>query len=187
MTAASPLTARLRASLFVGGRRSCAALCALLAVVYVAAFAPANHTGSANVNMLGVFQVDEFAQYHAIWRMTEPAESPAAALRQFLAYDYYSYGFPFFATSALMFWPLRDAYTSTGTPGLTAASMLLLRELSPLLHVLSIGILVALWTGFRSAPRAEQSDSPSTARPGSRSTARAGAATARAARACSCP
>jgi len=158
MTAASPLTARRRASLFVGRLssrpRRCAALLALLSAVYVAAFVPANHTGSANVNMLGVFQVDEFAQYHAIWRMTEPAESSAAALRQFLAYDYYSYGFPFFAASALAFWPLRDAYLETGAPGLTAASMLLLRELSPLLHVLSILMLVGLWTGFRSVPRA---------------------------------
>jgi 4-amino-4-deoxy-L-arabinose transferase-like glycosyltransferase len=135
-------------------RWRCAALCALLAALYVAAFVPANRTGTANVNMLGVFQVDEFAQYHAIWRMTEPAESAGTALRQFLAYDYYSYGFPFFAASALAFWPLRDAYLETGAPGLTAASMLLLRQLSPLLHALSILILVGLWTGFRSAPRA---------------------------------
>jgi hypothetical protein len=138
----------------MAARWRCAALCALLAAAYVAAFVPANRTGSANVNMLGVFQVDEFAQYHAIWRMTEPADSAGAALRQFLAYDYYSYGFPFFAASALAFWPLRDAYTETGAPGLTAASMLLLRQLSPLLHAFSILILVGLWTGFRSAPRA---------------------------------
>jgi 4-amino-4-deoxy-L-arabinose transferase-like glycosyltransferase len=135
-------------------RWRCAALIALLGVAYAAVFVPANRTGSANVNMLGVFQVDEFAQYHAIWRMTEPAESVGAALRQFVAYDYYSYGFPFFAASALAFWPLREAYTSAGVPGLTAASMLVLRELSPLLHVLSIAILVGLWTGFRSLPRA---------------------------------
>jgi len=135
-------------------RWRCAAMIALLALAYVAVFVPANRTGSANVNMLGVFQVDEFAQYHAIWRMTEPAETPRAALQQFLAYDYYSYGFPFFAASALAFWPLRNAYVETGAPGLTAASMLLLRELSPLLHVLSIAILVALWTGFRSTLRA---------------------------------
>jgi len=32
--------------------------------------------------------------------------------------------------------------------------MLVLRELSPLLHVASILILVGLWTGFRKAPRA---------------------------------
>src|SRR3989442_11177294 len=135
-------------------RRRCAALLALLAVVDVALFVPANLTGSADVNMLGVFQLDEFAQYHAIWRMTEPAESAGAALRQFVAYDYYSYGFPFFAASAAAFWPLRWAYTSAGAPGLTRASMLVLRELSPLLDALSILILVGLWTGFRSPPRA---------------------------------
>jgi 4-amino-4-deoxy-L-arabinose transferase-like glycosyltransferase len=137
-----------------GARGRCAALLALLAAAYVALFAPANGTGSANVNMLGVFQIDEFAQYHALWRMTDPAASPEAALRQFVAYDYYSYGFPFFAASALAFWPLRWAYTSANAPGLTHASMLVLRELSPLLHVASILILVGLWTGFRRAPRA---------------------------------
>jgi 4-amino-4-deoxy-L-arabinose transferase-like glycosyltransferase len=137
-----------------GARWRCAALIALLAAAYVAAFVPPNRTGSADVNMLGVFQLDEFAQYHALWRMTEPAASTGAALHQFVAYDYYSYGFPFFAASAVAFWPLRWAYTSTGAPGLTQASMLLLRELSPLWHVLSIAILVGLWTGYRSAPRA---------------------------------
>ena len=64
-----------------GAQRRCAALLALLAAAYVAIFVPPNRTGSANVNMLGVFQVDEFAQYHALWRMTEPAESAAAATR----------------------------------------------------------------------------------------------------------
>ncbi len=138
----------------IGARGRCAALLALLAVAYVAVFVPPNRTGSADVNMLGVFQVDEFAQYHVLWRMTDPAESVGDALHQFVAYDYYSYGFPFFAGSALTFWPLRQAYTSAGEPGLTRASMLLLRELSPLLDALSILILVALWTGFRSTPHA---------------------------------
>jgi 4-amino-4-deoxy-L-arabinose transferase-like glycosyltransferase len=137
-----------------GARGRCAALLALLAAAYIALFVPANGTGSADANMLGVFQIDEFAQYHALWRMTDPAESAGAGLRQFVAYDYYSYGFPFFAASALAFWPFRWAYTSANAPGLTHASMLMLRELSPLLHVASILILVGLWTGFRSTPRA---------------------------------
>jgi len=41
-------------------------LLALLAAAYVALFVPRTATGSANVNMLGVFQIDEFAQYHAL-------------------------------------------------------------------------------------------------------------------------
>jgi hypothetical protein len=135
-------------------RRSCAALLALLGAAYVAAFVPANLTGTANVNMLSVFKLDEFAQYRALWRMTEPAPSALASVRQFVAYDYYSYGFPFFALSGLTFLPLRHAYVDTGAPGLTSASMLVLRELSAVLDVLSILILVWLWTDFRSIPRA---------------------------------
>jgi hypothetical protein len=47
-------------------RWRCAALIALLAWPTPSRSCPPNRTGSANVNMLGVFQVDEFAQYHAI-------------------------------------------------------------------------------------------------------------------------
>lgn len=127
---------------------------AALSLAYAALFVPANSTGSANVNMLAAFKLDEFSQYHALWRMTEPAESLGESLRQVVAYDYYYYGFPFFGMSALAFWPLRWVYTTTGEPGLTWASMLVLRELSVLLNLGSILLLVGLWTGYRSAPRA---------------------------------
>jgi hypothetical protein len=129
-----------------------AAVLAILCAGYVAAFVPANLTGAADVNMLAVFRIDEFGQFRTLWRMTTPSESTTEALYRFVAYDYYYYGFPFFAVSAVVFWPLRAIYEASGEPGLTTASALALRELSPLFTALAIGILVALWTRLRSLP-----------------------------------
>jgi hypothetical protein len=126
---------------------------ALLCAAYVLVFVPANRTGASDVNMLSVFELDEFAQFHALWKMTSPGDTAIETLHGFVAYDYYYYGFPFFASSALLFLPLRSTYLASGQPGLTASSALLLRELSPLFTALAIAILVALWTRLRSLPQ----------------------------------
>jgi 4-amino-4-deoxy-L-arabinose transferase-like glycosyltransferase len=126
---------------------------ALLCAAYVLVFVPANRTGASDVNMLSIFKLDEFGQFHALWKMTSPKATAAETLLGFLAYDHYYYGFPFFAVSALIFWPLRSFYLASNEPGLTAASALFLRELSPLFTALAIAILVALWTRLHSLPR----------------------------------
>jgi hypothetical protein len=126
---------------------------ALLCAAYVLVFVPANRTGASDVNMLSVFKLDEFRQFHVLWEMTSPKDTVAETLHGFIAYDYYYYGFPFIAVSALIFGPLRSAYVASNEPGLTAASALLLRELSPLFTALAIAILVALWTRLHSLPR----------------------------------
>jgi hypothetical protein len=129
-----------------------AAVLAILCAGYVLAFVPGNLTGAADVSMLSVFEVDEFSQFRALVKMTSPSGTAADALHQFIAYDYYYYGFPFFASSAAIFWPLRSIYMASGEPGLTSMSVLLLRELSPLFTALAISILVVLWTRLRSLP-----------------------------------
>jgi len=134
-------------------RKLRAGVLALLCSAYVLAFAPANLTGADDVNMLGVFALDEFGQFGKLWKMTSPAPSAAEALYRFIAYDYYWYGFPFFALSAAVFWPLRAIYLAAAEPGLTTAAALVLRELSPLFTALAIAILVALWTRLRSLPQ----------------------------------
>lgn len=129
-----------------------AAVLAVLCAGYVLAFVPGNLTGAADVSMLSVFELDEFSQFRALAKMTSPGGTASDALHRFIAYDYYYYGFPFFASSAAIFWPLRAIYVAAGEPGLTSASVLLLRELSPLFTALAIAILVALWTRLRSLP-----------------------------------
>jgi len=126
---------------------------AVLCVVYTLAFVPANLTGAADVNMLGVFKLDEFGQFRVLWKMTSPQPTLAESIFGFIAYDYYWYGFPFFAVSAAVFWPLRAIYVAAAEPGLTTVGTMLLRELSPLFTALAIAILVALWTRLRSTPR----------------------------------
>ena len=48
---------------------------ALLCATYVLIFVPANRTGASDVNMLSVFELDEFAQFHALWKMTSPRDT----------------------------------------------------------------------------------------------------------------
>ncbi len=126
---------------------------AALCVAYTLAFVPANLTGAADVNMLGVFKLDEFSQFRALWKMTSPSPSLTESVFGFIAYDYYWYGFPFFAVSAAVFWPLRAIYVAAAEPGLTTAGAMAMRELSPLFTALAIAILVALWTRLRSTPQ----------------------------------
>ncbi len=126
---------------------------AALCVAYTLAFVPANLTGAGDVNMLGVFNLDEFSQFRALWKMTSPSPSLTESVFGIIAYDYYWYGFPFFAVSAAVFWPLRAIYVAAAEPGLTTAGAMALRELSPLFTALAIAILVALWTRLRSTPQ----------------------------------
>ena len=57
-----------------------AVVLALLCVGYVLLFVPANRTGADNAIMLSAFQLDEFAQYRALWRMTEPSDTVGEAI-----------------------------------------------------------------------------------------------------------
>ncbi len=52
--------------------------------------------------MVQIFQPDEAAPLPYIFRMIAPAPTLNLALRHFIFYDFYYYGFPFFASSALL-------------------------------------------------------------------------------------
>ena len=83
---------------------------ALLLFIAVAAFilfGLPNSVASKNLSMVQIFQPDEAAPLPYIFRMIAPAPSLNQALRNFIFYDYYYYGFPFFAASALVLLPLQ--------------------------------------------------------------------------------
>jgi hypothetical protein len=134
-------------------QRRCAALLVALSIGYATLFVPPNLTGTDDASMLAAFELDEFGQYKVLWRMTRGGDASRSGWSRFICYDHYHYGFPFFSTSALAFWPLKAAYISSATPGLTRMSMLVLRQLSPVFMLAAILALVFAWTRFRNPLR----------------------------------
>lgn len=74
---------------------------ALISVLYFLAFIPANSAGSENHAMVGIFEPDEGATHSVVDRMTSPKADVSDWLKHFVRYDFYHYGFPFFAISSI--------------------------------------------------------------------------------------
>ncbi|MEZ4519257.1 MAG: hypothetical protein R3C44_21355 [Chloroflexota bacterium] len=123
-----------------------AVVIACLGLLYVLVFIPPNLTGAQDPNMLAAFQIDEFAQFPYVVQMTNGGDL-ATAVHNFFYYNHYFYGFPFYLTSALAVLPLRLAAVDPLLD--TTSYMVILRQLSPLLMVLAIGLLTYTFTGFR--------------------------------------
>jgi hypothetical protein len=129
-----------------GQKRNLLVLLAIAAVYFIV-FAFPNLKGSADANMLAVFEPDEFAQYPHVIRMLTPGKTLAETAFNFIVYRHFYYGYPFYLTSAMMLLPLKLVSGLQSTP----AVMLTLRQMiSVLPMLLSILILVYLQTRFRS-------------------------------------
>jgi hypothetical protein len=105
-----------------------------------------NHAGSQNLSMVQIFQPDEAAPLSYIFHMIAPAPSLNLAIRHFIFYEYYYYGFPFFAASALILLPLQWL----GRLGDIPLVMLILRQLISVLPMLAaLLLLVYMQDRFR--------------------------------------
>ena len=117
-----------------------------MAVVAFVLFALPNATASQNLAMVQIFQPDEAAPLSYIMKMIAPAPTLNLALRHFIFYDYYYYGFPFFAASALLLLPLQWL----GRLGDMPLVMLVLRQFISVLPMLvALLLLVFMQDGFR--------------------------------------
>ncbi len=120
-------------------------LLAMAAVAFVL-FALPNAVASKNLSMVQIFQPDETAPLPYVFNMIAPAPTLNLALRHFIFYDYYYYGFPFFATSALLLVPLQWF----GQLGNIPLVMLILRQFVSVLPLLmGLLLLVYMQDGFR--------------------------------------
>jgi len=123
------------------------ALLLFMAAVGFILFALPNAVASKNISMVQIFQPDEAAPLPSVFRMIAPAPSLNLALRHFIFYDYYYYGFPYFAVSALLILPLQWL----GRLGDMPLVMLILRQFVSVLPMLAaLLLLVYLQDGFRS-------------------------------------
>jgi hypothetical protein len=118
----------------------------ILSILYFLAFIPANFAASENIEMVRVFEPDEAVPLPYVLNMIQPADTFKDAIKNFIFYKYYFYGYPFFAFSALVLLPLK----AVGHLGNMPVIMLLLRQMvSVLPMILSIWILVYLQTRLR--------------------------------------
>lgn len=98
-----------------------------------------NMVGSADQNMLSVFEPDEFAQYPHVIRMITPSGGVANSIRKFFAYQHYYYGFPFYFFSAITILPIK--LLSGGLQSNTPIVMLTLRQMISVLPMISVVLL----------------------------------------------
>ncbi len=118
-----------------------------VSIIYFVVFIPANNTGAKDQMMISLFETDEFAQYPIALRMVEPADSIKQNLINFFIYGHYYYGWPFYASSALvtLAGTLIQGYNNT------QFNMLLLRQVISILPMLAaLQLLVYVQTKFRS-------------------------------------
>ena len=120
-----------------------------LFLVYFLAFIPANNTGAKDPVMISIFEPDEFAQYSIPRDMLTKQDSFKHSVYNFIAYDHYYYGYPFYISSILATLPV--SLTQGFTNKNTQMVMLLLRQwISVLPMLISIGLVMFMSTRFRS-------------------------------------
>lgn len=126
-------------------RRTFIILLLLAAVIFIL-FAFPNAAGSKNISMVQVFEPDEANPLPYLFHMIQPGESFVQTIKNFIFYDYYPYGFLYFAFSALVILPLQWL----GQLGNTPLVMLVLRQMISVLPMLAaLLLLVYIQDEFR--------------------------------------
>ncbi len=131
-------------------QRRTAGILLFAGLIYFSVFILANRLGAADVDMLAVFEIDEYAQYPFLAPMLSGGESARQAIRNFLVYGHYFYGYPFYFFSAAVLLPMRLAVGADWSAQ-TQTAMLLLRQMVNVLpNMLSAYALAFFATRFRS-------------------------------------
>jgi hypothetical protein len=122
----------------------------IIAILYFALMVFPNATGAENLNMVAIFEKDEFAQYEHAIRMLTPGDSLYDTVRHFVVYLHYFYGYPFYLLSAIMLLPYR-LLAGMDWVSSTQSIMLLLRQLvSVLPMILAIALMAGMQTRHKS-------------------------------------
>ena len=120
---------------------------AFFSLLYFIAFFFPNAKASENVAMVAVFEPDEKVQFPYLMDMLKPANTIKQSLINFAFYDYYFYGYPFFAFSGLVLLPIKALGLLSNTP----LVMLILRQMISMLpQLIAILLLVYMQTEFKS-------------------------------------
>lgn len=120
-------------------------LLSLLSLIYFICFIPANNTGSNDLSMLGVRNLDERQQYINFEPMTHFGQSLRETANIVLRDTYLYYGYAFFASSILVVSPIHY-FVASSLP----IDMLILRQLSVAWSLASIWVVTYCLTQFAS-------------------------------------
>ncbi len=122
-----------------------------IGLLYFLYFFLPNSMGIKNEHMLSLLSQDESIQYPYLIHMLTPGETIFATLKNFVAYQHYFYGYPFYLISALLIMPIKWIYGNQFAL-MTQVNVLVLRQMVSVLPIiLSAAILTWLQTGFESA------------------------------------
>ena len=124
----------------VGPRRGVRVLLFLLAVASFVLFSIPNAKASEDLAMVQVFEPDESALYPVIAEMARPKSGIVTFIKQFVVYERYNKGFPFYGPSALLLVFLRWVGLASNYP----AAFLVLRQVISVLPMLC-GLLLLVW------------------------------------------
>jgi hypothetical protein len=127
------------------GQRRIFSLLLLISALALVMFAVPDYTASENMAMVQMFEPDEASPLPFLFRMIAPSESIEQALRSFVFYEFYYYGFPHFAYSAFVILPLKWFNQLDNLP----LVMMVLRLMGSTLPLLvSLLLLVYMQDGF---------------------------------------
>ena len=110
-----------------------------ISIIYFTIFIFPNNTGAKDQMMISLFEPDEFAQYPVVLKMRNPGETLSRTVFNFIAYDHYYYGSPFYFSSALLLLPIKLTENLRNT---TQLNMLLLRQFISILPMLGALLLL---------------------------------------------
>jgi hypothetical protein len=118
----------------------------VLSLLAFSLFAIPNSKASENIAMVSMFEPDEGIIIPVVLKMIAPKETFKQFVIHFVAYEYYFYGFPFFAPSAIALFPLQWFEQLENLP----LVMLTLRQLiSVLPMILATLLLVYMQDQFK--------------------------------------
>ncbi|MCJ7734945.1 MAG: hypothetical protein MUP11_10395 [Anaerolineales bacterium] len=118
----------------------------LISLLYFLIFLLPNNAGAENLEMISIFEPDEFAQYPHLIKMLEfRGDTLRHKTWNFVAYQHYYYGFPFYAYSALWLLPVKWISSLANVQ----LNMLLLRQfVSVLPMITTFCLMVYIQTSF---------------------------------------
>ena len=115
----------------------------LLGLAYFIVMIVPNQTGAADATMLSAFEHDEFAQYPNVIHMLQQGDNPYQTLRNFLIYQHYYYGYPFYFFSAIVLLPVKWIIGADWTSS-TQLIVTVLRQMINVLPMLLAALLLVI-------------------------------------------
>lgn len=125
----------------------------ILCVIFFIVSSIVNLRGTQDAHMLSLLSQDESIQYPYLTHMLEGGDSIFESIKNFVAYQHYFYGYPFYLVSAFTISPARLAYGADFANQVTLNLYLLRQFVSVIPMLLTIVLLVYLQTSFESLSR----------------------------------